>query len=260
MKASTPGNINRSMSGGPGTRDPGQITFSNFNLSGLFYTAYKPMLYEVTLPPWMDEVSFDIAAKVPAGATREDVWIMLRSLLAERFQIQLHRVPKTMTGYALRLPAGAPKLQPSPPPPDGEDPNLTPASQIGLTRDKDGFMVFPAGYANMITLRGSDGLSRLTAGRQTMEVLATYLAGRLQQPVIDETGLKGIYDFHLSFATGSGDTPHEDGPEADHSQPSDPAPTLLQAIEQQLGLKMEARKLPVEIIVIDHIERTPIEN
>jgi uncharacterized protein (TIGR03435 family) len=177
--------------------------------------------------------------------------------MAERFGLKIHREPKLLSGFALRLGKAAPVMTSSAALAPDAPPQL-PASQVRLALDKDGFMVFPPGYANMMARRNDDGISRLTAGRQSMKNLADYLSRLLQQPVVDETGLDGLFDFHLTYATLNalitGDAPPTG------NVASDPAPTLVQAIEQQLGLKMEARKLPVEIIVIDHIERTPIEN
>ena len=98
-----------------------------------------------------------------------------------------------------------------------------------------------------------------------MAVLCNWLGVHLQQPVQDETGLAGLYDFHLAFATDSV-TPlgrprsNDVAAPADELRASDPAPTLPQAVEAQLGLKLELRSVPVDYLVIDHIERKPIEN
>jgi uncharacterized protein (TIGR03435 family) len=182
---------------------------------------------------------------------------MLQKLLVERFKLQIHRESKLQPGYALGRGAGEPKLTPSPPLP-AEGSNLTPAGQVRFTRDKNGFLVFPPGYANVIGPADSDGITRLTATRQNIKGLTAYISMRLQQPLIDETGLEGIFDYHLAFASDS--VFHNSRETNPVVETRDPAPTLVQAVERQLGLKLEPRKLPVDVIVIDHVERVPVEN
>ena len=77
--------------GGPGTPDPGRYTTSNMTLKGLLVSAYDVKAYQITGPAWIETERYDIVAKVPAGATKEQFRVMLQNLLAERFKIELHR-------------------------------------------------------------------------------------------------------------------------------------------------------------------------
>src|SRR3954451_10262547 len=89
------------MSGGPGTPDPGRINFENVSLKNVIMRAYNVKGYQISGPSWLDSERFDITAKVPAGATKEQFQLMLQNLLAERFKLQLHRESKQMPVYAL---------------------------------------------------------------------------------------------------------------------------------------------------------------
>jgi uncharacterized protein (TIGR03435 family) len=104
-------------------------------------------------------------------------------------------------------------------------------------------------------MKGNRDKVRWRAADETMEQLASNLGAQLGRPVTDATGLKGKYDFTLSWAVGSigGAAP------ASSAEP-DNGPTLLQAIQSQLGLKLEQKKIPVDFLVVDHIEKVPTEN
>jgi uncharacterized protein (TIGR03435 family) len=259
VKTTAPGTEYR-MSGGPGTSSPGQIVYTNTSLRAILFMAYLVQLFQLPTPQWMDEANFDVVAKVPPGATQDDVRIMLQHLLAERFGLKIHHESRPAKSYVLLLAKAGPKLKPSPP----LETEVVTAMPKRFDVDKDGFIILPPGHANMITFPTTGGISRLTAVRQSTAALCSWLAHQLQQVVHDQTGLTGIYDFHLAFATDSttrgrprGD---DDAPASTELRASDPAPTLLQAVEPQLGLKLEQRTLPVDYLIIDHIERTPIEN
>jgi|SRR5579883_724722 uncharacterized protein (TIGR03435 family) len=256
----------RRIAGGPGTADPGQITYSGQSLRDLLFLAYRVQFYQMNPPAWMENARFEIAAKLPPGATREDLPAMLQDLLAERFHLEIHRETHPMAGYALKAgPKGA-KLAPAPSTP-GEPPSPA-ARSTGPHFDVDasGFVKLPPGVANVVTLPGRDGVMRLTGARQTVGALCGFLSRELQQPVIDETGLRGLYDFRLAYAPENvltSSAPPETV--AGRNEPgvpaaSNPAPTVIQAVESQLGLIMERRRIPVEVLVIDHVDRMPDSN
>jgi uncharacterized protein (TIGR03435 family) len=259
VKPTAPGTEYR-ISGGPGSASPGQIVYTNATLRDLLFMAYRVQLFQMPTPPWMDEVNFDLVAKVPPGATRDDVQIMLQHILAERFGLKLHHESRPAKSYVLLLAKGGPKLKPSPP----LDAETTTVLTNRFDLDKDGFIILPPGRANMIIFPAGSGISRLTAVRQPTTALCSWLGHQLQMVVHDETGLTGIYDFHLFFATDSTTWSrprgHDDASASAELRASDPAPNLLQAVESQLGLKLVQRTLPVDYLIIDHIERTPIEN
>ena len=120
--------------------------------------------------------------------------------------------------------------------------------------DKDGFLVAAPGYA-IATRATSGGQTRISMARLPMRELCNLLTGVLQSPVVDQTGLTGRYDVRLRFAPDSAGLSGDDAPVA-----SDPAPTLFQAVQTQLGLKLERKKLPVDFLVVEYIDRVPTEN
>jgi len=95
------GGVGFRMSGGPGTSDPGQITYSNVTLVDLILDAYDVRPYQIKGPSWLDSDRFDITAKVPSGTTREDAREMMRTLLAERFKLAVHRETLEGRNYSL---------------------------------------------------------------------------------------------------------------------------------------------------------------
>lgn len=242
----------RRIAGGPGTSSPGLITYEEVSLKDLLFTAYRVQFFQFITPSWTDTAFFTVRARVPERASREDVPLMLQELLAERFALRLHRETVDKPGYALTVARGAPRL------------NVSQEIAAASTRrrfevDRQGFAILPPGSTNLIALPGKDGITRLTAVRVGMEMLSGWLARQLQQPVANRTALSGAYDFHLAFASPDAPAPANLDPAA-VPLASEPAPTLPRALERQLGLKTEAQRVPVEILIVDHLEKAPIEN
>jgi uncharacterized protein (TIGR03435 family) len=245
-----------------GTRgDPGRWSCYNTSLTNLVLTAFDLKSYQLTAPDWMRRELFDISAKVPAGATKEDIKLMLQNLLEERFKLTYHREQKETPAYDLVIAKNGPKLtefvEPAPlaegapkPPPraDTEGRPLPQPGSSGMTMSK-----------NAIRWSGS---------KFTMKQMASMLASQLGHPVTDATGLTGFYDMQLSWSgtgagmrvtvspppSGEGGAPSAGIPEADSG------PTLFTALQQQLGLKLEAKKGTIDILVVDKIEKTATEN
>ena len=101
------------MRGGPGSADPGQITYSNVSLKNVLTIAYAVKGYQINGPKWLDSERFDIVAKIAKGATKEQFQLMLQNLLAERFKLTLHHETKELPMYALVVGKGGPKLKES---------------------------------------------------------------------------------------------------------------------------------------------------
>jgi uncharacterized protein (TIGR03435 family) len=208
-------------------------------------------------PKWMDSDRYDIVAKAPIpDLDIDDVWTMLRALVVERFQLKTHTEDRPVTAYTLV--AVKPKMK-----------KADPASRM---KYKEGPAADGKDPRNTTPI-----LSRLvTCQNMTMaqfaEKLKDIAPGYIRTPVLDATGLEGGYDFTLSFsAVGLTQRPagQANGPVAPGAPPvdvaaaaSDPtgAVTLFEAIEKQLGLKLEAKKRPVPVLVIDHAEQKPTEN
>ena len=235
--------------GGIGTSDPGQITYRGVWLPTLINTAYSLRNFQLSGPTWLREERYDIVAKIPAGATPEQFNLMLQNLLRERFNLSFHRESRTFPVYALTLGKNGAKLKESskaaePPPPAG--------TVIGGADDK-GFPSLPPGYSGVVA-RPANGRLYMTGQRVSLAKLTPSLENRMggvDRPIVDETGLTGEYDFKLEFEwrrPGAVDTA------------SDPAPSVFSALEKELGLKLEEKRLPFDVLVIDRLDKVPTEN
>ncbi len=266
-------------SGGPGTNDPGRFNFPHASLKILLMRAYDVKNFQITGPAWFDTDWFEVTATMPPETTREQFRLMLQNLLAERFKLALHRETKELPIYTLVVAKGGPRMKESgevPPPKDGGDPSSPPPVPAGpLKAGPDGFPVLPGiagrvGFFNFMM----NGNARMIAHQQTMENLASRLTTELSRPVKDATGLKAKYDFTLTYEpeqrgpagllAGAPPPPPPAGAGAAGPPPAaptaEPLPDIYAALQQQLGLKLEPGKGPVELIVVDHCERTPTEN
>lgn len=240
-------------SGGPGTRDPIRFRCMNSSVPLMLRFAYELEAYQIRPPFSEDDPTFNVEAKVPPGATPAEAKVMLRNLLSERFKIASHRESVEVKGFALILAKGGLKMKDAAPAGD------TPATDApGPVKNADGFSyLFPA--RNALRMATANGLTRWVGLNIPVDAGATEvrLTGLLTsitgQPVIDATGLKGKYDFMLTFGSdpNSASLREEGGIAPD---------TVFQALEKQLGLKLESRKIMVDTFVIDHAEKTPVEN
>jgi uncharacterized protein (TIGR03435 family) len=219
-------------------------------------TGYQMQALQSQLPGWVTADRFDIQARVKGNPTKDQMRLMMQSLLAERFKLAIHNEtrPVPVFGLLLLQPGKTgPQLQPHP---DGASCATTPASAAGTAPSPTvpgGFPTLCGGILNMPP--SAPGRWRIGARNVTMGVIATALGLPLGRPVLDETGLSGNFDFALEW------TPEPDDPMpplADFQ--TDPSgPSLLGALKEQLGLKLESQKGPADVIVIDHVER-PSEN
>ncbi|HTX34469.1 MAG TPA: TIGR03435 family protein [Bryobacteraceae bacterium] len=248
--------------GGPGRGDPGLLTCTNISASNLVTLAYGLAHYQLSYPDWMDTARFDITAKIPPGTTKEQFQLMEQNLLAERFKLTVHHETKELEKFELTVGKNGPKLKVSvkKPAPKESGAAASPAPPIGrpkLTMGSDGLPVFPAG-ANMMVM--IDGRARWQQTGETMQDFARFLSAELGRPVTDSTGLTGKYDMLLSWATDGMRmaAPPPDGA-ATPPDAADPLPTLVQAV-QSLGLKLEPKKGPIDLLVIDHMDKSPAEN
>jgi uncharacterized protein (TIGR03435 family) len=181
-------------------------------------------------PSWVDSDRWEILAKTPADVrpTLGEQMSMLRQLLADRFNLSFHRQPKESAIFALIVASGGPKLKETTISPDAT----------------------PAGPP-LVAFSLSSTVVRLPARYLSMGEFASLLQrSPLDRPVIDRTGLSGRYDFDLEFAP---DESLWNGllPRPENSD----KPSLLRAMEEQLGLKLQSTRGPVDTIVIDRVER-----
>jgi uncharacterized protein (TIGR03435 family) len=226
-----PGSSGRVMPvyGRPRMPDPSLFICDYCTLSDLVLGAYRIQPYQLVAPGWMDSELFAVSARVPAGTTAEQLRLMQQNLLADRFKLTCHREAKDMTRFELVVAKGGPKLKAS----VGE---LTP----GDGRPAGG-TVSPQG---LVTMGHSD---------MSMAELATILSRQVHAPVADATGLQGKFDFTLSWVMDRG-APFAPPPD------DDAGPTIFNALQSQLGLRLEQKKGPVDRLVIDHAEKVPTGN
>jgi uncharacterized protein (TIGR03435 family) len=158
---------------------------------------------------------------------------------------------------------GGPKFKeskPEAPKAPAAEPSSVPTSPPKLMIGKDGFPTIPKGATGYSV---TSGVARGQFVRTTMEKIASFVSGQMGKPVADSTGLKGEYDLSLEWAPepmGNAAPPASgaDGTVPPTSEPS--GPNIFTALQEQLGLKLQPKKVTIEILVIDHIEKTPTEN
>ena len=178
-------------------------------------------------PGWTESEHYDIAAVTPGETrpTRDEQMAMLRALLTERFKLTFHRQPKEFSIYVLDVARGGPKLKPSTAAPD------MPAALISTV------------YPDRILL---------PARNTTMaEFVSLLQRAVLDRPVVDKTGLTGRYDFDLTWAPDE----TQFGGEVPVAPSDAPSAPLFRAIQEQLGLRLEATRGPVSALAIDGVER-----
>jgi uncharacterized protein (TIGR03435 family) len=225
--------------------DPGRIRLQNWALLDLIAAAFSVRASQVSGPAWLSDQSFDIEAKVPAGAPKEELNDMLQSLLEERFGLKVHRDTRTMQGFDLVVGKNGPKLKAAEPPP---------APAQGLTPEEQRANMQQQAKARMEEMQkrmqenrenGTPlmGFSRANFPSITTEELAVHLVRLAEGPVVDKTGLTGKYSVTIET----------------WKNPDLPGGTVFDAVEK-LGLKLEPRKVTVETVVVDQVSKTPTAN
>jgi uncharacterized protein (TIGR03435 family) len=278
--------------------DGARVDIGFLSLSDLIRVAYGIKPYQLEGPDWMSGQRWDILAKMPEGATKDQVPEMLQALLAERFKLAVRHATTEHSIYALVVGKNGAKLKPAEPDPapapaaaaaPGETPPAAaPAgrgevvmgrgeNQVRITQNAGGrgATVRNAKFGQMKITRGDSGGMRMEFSKMKISDLADMLSPFLDRPVIDMTGLSGSYQVALELtmedmmrvarASGMGMGMGMIGPAGggDASHPADAASTpsgSIFAAIQQLGLKLDSRKAPVEMIVVEHLEKTPTEN
>jgi uncharacterized protein (TIGR03435 family) len=217
---------------------PGEFVADNVSIKSLIQEAYGVQANQIEGgPDWLDNDLFDVNAKVSTSAStkfglgpnRDASQKMLQNVLADRTKLMLHRETKDLPTYDLVIADGGSKLRPS--------------AEQGTTLDNKGPL-----YNQMYKTRGMQmqvGAENKARGLNAMGIstadLASQLSRQLGTPVVDKTGLKGNYDFALNWT----ESPNQ--------------ASLLTAVQQQLGLKLDPQQGPTEVLVIDHIEKPSAE-
>jgi uncharacterized protein (TIGR03435 family) len=216
-------------------------------MRNLLMMAYGVEQDQISGPGWLGGEAYDIDAKIAPGVTKEQFDAMFQNLLAGRFGLKLHHEAREAAGYELVVAKNGPKLRETDPGAAAWNPSDGPPKS---GKDKDGLPELPPGHILMRTYATPAG-TRISARGQSLSALLRSLRPLLKEPVHDKTGLTGKYDFNLTFVAPNG---------AVSADQSERAPNLFVALEDQLGLKLVAKKLTIDVMVIDHIEKSPMEN
>jgi uncharacterized protein (TIGR03435 family) len=253
------GGVRAGCSGGPGSTDPGLLNCSFVSLAEMIYRAYGLQPYQFSPADWMRFGRFDITAKIPPGTTKEEFVRMQQEFLAERFKLKIHHEQREMPTYELTVGKNGAKLKK--PAADAASPPED-AGAIPKFSMRNGFPAFPAGHGGLL---GLNDRFRWTGFNLTMAEIVKTLAGQVGRPVVDATGLKGKFDIDIYWAkepmsrsvaaNASDGVPP--GPVADDI---DNGPSIVRAVQDQLGLKLDSKKGLVDIVVVDHVEKVPAEN
>lgn len=206
-----------SFSSDPETPSPGTFRVINNSLEELIRWAYRVKEYQVSGPKWLNDDSecFDIQARMPPGAPKAQLPLMLRTLLEERFKLALHRETRTLPVYELMIAKGGPRLD-----------RAKPDAKTGISYEGKFW-------------------SQMRSQSTTATEFASFLSDRLRRTVIDKTGIQTRFALNLEYRNNDDDTTR---------------PSIFGAIQEKMGLSLKAAKGPVEILVIDHVEKMPSAN
>jgi bla regulator protein blaR1 len=216
----------------------GRLSTERASLRYIIQNAYGVKPFQlIGGPGWIDSAHYDIDAKAPTDARPAEMRLMMQAMLEDRFQLKAHRESRELPVYELTAAKSGVKLEP--PKPEG----CTPPRPCGRV---------------LMTISGAG--ARLEGAQVPMAEFVRVLSNVLARTVVDKTGFSGLFDVRLDFAPDQtlGGLPAPAGSD-DPRVPSIPAdpnhPTIFTAMQQQLGIKVEAAKGPVEVIIIDRVER-----
>jgi uncharacterized protein (TIGR03435 family) len=243
--------------------DGARVNLTKLSLNDFIAAGYKVKLHQISGPDWLASERFDINAKLPPGANSDQIQEMIGALLEDRFGMKFHREMRDFPVYALVVSKTGLRMKESPadPPADPADTRksfdmTTSSSQTGTTIN----------YGNGMYM--TFGNNMFEARKLPASAMADTLARFVDRPVVDMTDLKGNYDFTLKFepedframmmraAIAAGITLPPEAMKLIDAANGDSLPNALET----LGLKMEKRRAPIEVLVIDHMEKSPSAN
>ena len=204
----------------------GSLTMRNVSLNSCLRWAYSVRDFQISgAPAWFATERYDIAAKAASPASVDEMKTMLQALLAERFHLKIRSEKKALPVYALIV------------------------GKIG----KNGSKLRASGTEGTAVMRPGDGV--LIFQKISMPEFADRLSARpfsIDRPVVDRTGINGIYDFDLKLA--------DNAAELKRSLERNDGPSIFDVVQQQLGLKLEPQKSPLDNLIVEHAEKIPVAN
>jgi uncharacterized protein (TIGR03435 family) len=240
--------------------DGSQARIVSFTFKDYVAMAYRIKAYQISGPDWVANDRFDLTAKLPAGSTSDQIPEMLQAFLAERFGLKFHHEKKEQPVYALVLGKTPLKLKEVAARPDDDGP---PATNVAASGSSAGVSV-DLGHGSSYTFANN----KFDAKKLSLDQFATILERYLDRPIVNLTELKGRYDVTLEV------TPEDYQamlirvamsaglvlpPEVTRLADGNSVPSLMDAL-QQAGLKLDARKAPLDFLVIDQARKTPTDN
>jgi uncharacterized protein (TIGR03435 family) len=259
------GGLSNPISFQPGGRFTGCAPLKSF-----VFVAYDAKdLWRIThVPDWMEKMWFQIEARAGEDVGKDRMRLMLQSLLEERFKLKLHRRMQEVDSYSLVVAQGGPRLK------IAKDEKGNPITS--MPSDEENYKKFqdqmhsgnPESATKMGSYMSGDGSHmEIRSFPASMKSFAGSLVGQVGRPVIDKTGISGLFDILLSFSTGRPKIQILIGPDGSPGPPAaqpmslEPSsgPTVFKALQEQLGLELEPDKALLEFIVIDSVEK-PSEN
>jgi uncharacterized protein (TIGR03435 family) len=215
IRPSQPGGQTEGLSFAPG----GRFIATHSTLKGLIRVAYNVRAHQISGGPnWLDSERYDVLTRAEGNPDTAHVRLMLQAAFADRFKLVIHRETKNLPLYALVLAKNGPKF-----------------SETSSSDDFSGFRI---------------GRGMLSGHSATPTMLANTFSNWVGRSVIDETGLKGRYDFKLEWIPDD-----RDSTKPDEKTEFQPGSSLFAIVQEQLGLKLEPRKGPVEVLIIDNAEK-----
>lgn len=240
-----------------------QVRWASVTLKRYMATAYRIKLDQISGPGWISSDRFDISATIPAGVSTTQMPEMMQRLIEDRFQVKMHREKKDFPVYVLEVAKGGLKMQVNAPDPDAAKADANTPVNTNVSGSAQG-MSLNFGRGSSYTFANN----RFEAKKLTMAYLVRGLELYMDRPIVDMTDLTGTYDFTLEVTaedyqamlvraavTGGLTLP----PEALKLLDGASLPSLLDAM-QKVGLKLDARKAPLDVLVIEEARKTPTDN
>jgi len=205
------------------------ITPGNINMRGVRLIEYVTFAYgvqeiQVAGPGWLGDLRFDISAKAATAATNGEMRPMMQALLAERFKLAIHRETRDMSALIMTVGKNGHKL---------------------VVNDVPGSPSFSTGRLN------------LTGNGATLKQLTDFISRELKVAIVDQTGLAGHYNYHVDIAAF---VTEEMMRNSGGGVPIEAPAIVAKALQEQLGFKVDSGKVPMEVIVVDGMEKAPTEN
>lgn len=203
---------------------PDGVILRNVTLRTLTSWAYHVLEFQVTGPDWAGVNRFDVSAKAAGPVSEDELRTMMQALLADRFKMSIHRDTKETSAYVLQVAKGGLKIKES-----------TSEGEADIQPNQQRMSV--------------------SIQRTGMPELVAILGNVFRAPIVDQTGIKGRYDATIDVAKYMADMRPSEG-----GAPPDPIAIVTRGLQEEFGIKVEAKKMPVDFVVIDRADKTPVAN